>query len=32
MWFKGVRGGFRVIPTQFRSQKYKASVETNEMR
>jgi hypothetical protein len=29
MWFKGVRGGFGVIPTQFRSQRYKASEETN---
>jgi hypothetical protein len=29
MFFKRVRGGFKVIPTQFRIQGYKALVDTN---
>jgi hypothetical protein len=32
MWFKGVQGAFRVIPTQLRSQRYNALEETNEIR
>jgi hypothetical protein len=30
MWFKWVEGAFRVIPTQLRSQRYNALVETNK--
>jgi hypothetical protein len=30
MWFEGVQGDFRVIPTQLRSQRYNALAKTNE--
>jgi hypothetical protein len=30
MWFKGFQGGLKVIPTQFRIQRYKPLIEITE--